>query len=105
MAEHIREGRGEIQAAQRQTLPKLITIDDIWGDLQMHSTWSDGSHTIAENKPEAPLLPHGTLKPCGHRTMLWLCPQMHRSSGARHDRVGQLTRRQRAAGSGRHVSR
>jgi hypothetical protein len=89
MAEHIREGRGEIQAAQRQTLPKLITLDDIWGDLQMHSTWSDGSHTIAENKPDAPLLPHGTLKPCG----------------ARHDRVGQLTRRQRAAGSGRHVSR
>jgi DNA polymerase (family 10) len=44
----LREDRGEIQAAQRQTLPKLITLDDIQGDLQMHSTWSDGSHTIAE---------------------------------------------------------
>ena len=41
-----REDRGEIQAAQQQTLPQLITLDDIRGDLQMHSTWSDGSHTI-----------------------------------------------------------
>jgi len=26
----------------------LVTLDDIRGDLQMHSTWSDGSHTIEE---------------------------------------------------------
>jgi DNA polymerase (family 10) len=42
----LREDRGEIQAAQQQTLPELITLDAIRGDLQMHSTWSDGSHTI-----------------------------------------------------------
>jgi histidinol phosphatase-like PHP family hydrolase len=28
--------------------PSLVTLDDIRGDFQMHSTWSDGSHTIAE---------------------------------------------------------
>jgi DNA polymerase (family 10) len=28
--------------------PSLVTLDDIRGDLQMHSTWSDGSHTIEE---------------------------------------------------------
>jgi DNA polymerase (family 10) len=44
----LREDRGEIQAAQQHTLPTLITLDDIRGDLQMHSTWSDGSHTIEE---------------------------------------------------------
>jgi DNA polymerase (family 10) len=44
----LREDRGEIQAAQQGTLPALVTLDDIRGDLQMHSTWSDGSHTIEE---------------------------------------------------------
>jgi PHP domain-containing protein len=28
--------------------PSLVTLDDIRGDLQLHSTWSDGSHTIEE---------------------------------------------------------
>ena len=28
--------------------PSLVTLDDIRGDLQMHSTWSDGRHTIEE---------------------------------------------------------
>jgi DNA polymerase (family X) len=44
----LREDRGEIQAAQRQKLPALISLSDIRGDLQMHSKWSDGSHTIEE---------------------------------------------------------
>jgi DNA polymerase (family 10) len=44
----LREDRGEILAAQQHTLPQLITLDDIRADLQMHSTWSDGSHTIEE---------------------------------------------------------
>jgi len=44
----LREDRGEIQAAQQGILPTLVTPDDIRGDLQMHSTWSDGSHTIEE---------------------------------------------------------
>ena len=44
----LREDRGEIQAAQRQKLPALISLDDIRGDLQMHSKWSDGTNTIEE---------------------------------------------------------
>jgi DNA polymerase (family 10) len=38
----------EIQAAQQDTLPPLVTLADIRGDLRMHSTWSDGRHTIEE---------------------------------------------------------
>jgi DNA polymerase (family 10) len=41
-----REERGEIQAAAAGTLPTLITLDDIRGDLQMHSRWTDGNHSI-----------------------------------------------------------
>jgi DNA polymerase (family 10) len=44
----LREDRGEIQAAQQDALPTLISLTDIRGDLQMHSTWSDGQHTIEE---------------------------------------------------------
>ena len=44
----LREDRGEIQAAQARppTLPKLVTLDDIRGDLQMHTTWSDGATDV-----------------------------------------------------------
>ncbi|MFB6284998.1 MAG: DNA polymerase/3'-5' exonuclease PolX, partial [Candidatus Bipolaricaulia bacterium] len=44
----LREGRGEVEAAARGDLPDLITVDAIRGDLQMHTTFSDGAHTLAE---------------------------------------------------------
>jgi DNA polymerase (family 10) len=44
----MREHRGEIAAAAEGRLPELIALDDIRGDLQMHSTWSDGKHSIEE---------------------------------------------------------
>lgn len=48
MPPELREDRGEVEAADGRTLPALITLDDIRGDLQMHSTWSDGKNTIEE---------------------------------------------------------
>jgi DNA polymerase (family 10) len=42
----LRENRGEIEAAQASGLPDLVTPEDIRGDLQMHSTWSDGKESI-----------------------------------------------------------
>lgn len=44
----LRENRGEIEAARQHALPGLIGYDDIRGDLQMHTKWSDGSHTITD---------------------------------------------------------
>ncbi len=44
----LREGRGEWQAATQNTLPRLLEISDIRGDLHTHSTWSDGVATIAQ---------------------------------------------------------
>jgi DNA polymerase (family 10) len=44
----LREDRGEIEAAAEGTLPRLLTLADIRGDLQMHSTWSDGKQSIEE---------------------------------------------------------
>jgi DNA polymerase (family 10) len=42
----LRENRGEVEAADRRALPQLITLEAIRGDLQMHSTWSDGRESI-----------------------------------------------------------
>ncbi len=44
----IRENRGEIEAAQKGDLPKLITVDDIRADLHMHTTYSDGTLSVRE---------------------------------------------------------
>lgn len=44
----LRTNRGELEAAERGELPDLIELADLRGDLQMHSTWSDGKNTIEE---------------------------------------------------------
>jgi len=43
----LRENRGEIEAAQKKLLPKLINYEDVNGDFHVHSTWSDGLDSIA----------------------------------------------------------
>ncbi|MDE1850608.1 MAG: DNA polymerase/3'-5' exonuclease PolX [Candidatus Micrarchaeota archaeon] len=44
----MREARGEVELAQSHKLPKLIELRDIRGDLQMHTTFSDGQNSIEE---------------------------------------------------------
>lgn len=44
----MREDRGEIEAAQKNSLPKLVELSDIKGDLHVHTRQSDGSHTLEE---------------------------------------------------------
>ncbi|HEY2040358.1 MAG TPA: DNA polymerase/3'-5' exonuclease PolX [Edaphobacter sp.] len=44
----LREKSGELEAAANHTLPELITLTDIRGDLHMHTVETDGSNTIRE---------------------------------------------------------
>jgi len=44
----LRENTGEIEAAGERRLPALIELSDMRGDLQMHSTASDGRNSIEE---------------------------------------------------------
>jgi DNA polymerase (family 10) len=44
----LRENRGEIEAAFNGTLPKLITLNDIKGDLHMHTDYTDGHASITK---------------------------------------------------------
>jgi len=48
IAPELREDRGEIEAAQEGRLPELITLADIQGDMQLHTTWSDGKASVME---------------------------------------------------------
>lgn len=44
----LREARGEIALARAHRLPTLVTLDEIRGDLQMHTTESDGEATLEQ---------------------------------------------------------
>lgn len=44
----LREDRGELEAAERQALPHLVTLEDIRGELHCHTKWSDGANTVEE---------------------------------------------------------
>ena len=48
MEPELRENRGEIEAALEGRLPDLVRLDEIKGDLHVHTTWSDGTATIEE---------------------------------------------------------
>jgi DNA polymerase (family 10) len=44
----LRENRGELEAAAKGTLPQLVTVEDLRGDLHSHTTASDGTASIEE---------------------------------------------------------
>ncbi len=44
----LRENSGEIEASLKKALPNLIGYDDLKGDLQIQTTWTDGSASIEE---------------------------------------------------------
>ena len=48
IAPELREDRGEVQAAKAGSLPKLIEVQDIHADLQVHSDYSDGKLSMLE---------------------------------------------------------
>jgi len=44
----LREDQGEIEAARQGTLPKLVTLEDLKGDLHAHTRATDGRNTLEE---------------------------------------------------------
>src|SRR5215471_7453686 len=58
IAPELRENTGEIEAAEHHKLPHLIELKDVQGDLQMHTTASDGKNSIEEMAEVAKALGH-----------------------------------------------
>jgi DNA polymerase (family 10) len=48
IAPELREDNGEVEAAQKGELPKLVTVEDIHGDLHAHTNETDGHNTLEE---------------------------------------------------------
>lgn len=44
----LREGKGELEASKQALLPKLITLDNLRGDLHSHTTETDGTASLEE---------------------------------------------------------
>ncbi len=66
----LREDRGEIEAAQKKNLPKLIEESEIRGDFHLHSNWSDGSSTIEEVARAAQKRGYEYIVMCDHTKSL-----------------------------------
>ncbi|MCC7261263.1 MAG: hypothetical protein IT369_01950, partial [Candidatus Latescibacteria bacterium] len=62
----LREGRGEVEAARRQTLPALVQRADLLGALHVHTTYSDGHHTLEEMARGAMARGYQYLGICDH---------------------------------------
>jgi DNA polymerase (family 10) len=62
----LREDQGEIEAAQSRTLPSLIELKHLKGDLHVHTTWSDGNNSIAEMARAAKERGYGYIAICDH---------------------------------------
>lgn len=62
----LREDRGEVDAAASAKLPKLISLEDIRGDLHTHTTASDGANSIEEMAEAAKSLGYSFLAITDH---------------------------------------
>ena len=66
MPAELRENLGEIEAAARHALPKLIQKSDIRGDVHMHTTATDGHNSIREMAEAALAVGYGYIAITDH---------------------------------------
>ena len=64
----LREDRGEIEAAATGNLPDLVTLDDLRGDLHLHTDASDGDESVADTLASAADHGHDYLAITDHAT-------------------------------------
>src|SRR5215217_4394038 len=66
----LREDTGEIEAADRGNLPDLVSVEDVRGDLHVHTNYSDGKGTIESMAEAAIELGYEYLVFCDHSQSL-----------------------------------
>ncbi len=66
----LREGDGELDAAEAGAPPRLITTDDLRGTIHNHSTYSDGAHTLREMAEAARGMGYDYFGICDHSRSL-----------------------------------
>jgi DNA polymerase (family 10) len=66
----LRENRGELAAAREGRLPDLVELEDLHGDLHMHTDWSDGRDTLEAMARTAQGLGRRYVAICDHAKRL-----------------------------------
>ena len=80
----LREDRGEIQAAEKGELPKLIEPADIRGDLQMHTKATDGKNSITEMAHKAKEMGYAYIAITDHSKAVRVAGGLDEKGLARH---------------------
>lgn len=80
----LRENTGEIAAAEQHKLPRLVTLKDMKGDLQMHSTASDGKNSIEEMAEAARKLGHEYIAITDHSKAVTVANGLDEKRAAAH---------------------
>ena len=88
----LREDQGEIEAALAHKLPKLIVLNDLKGDLQVHSNWSDGKASIEEMAKVAEKLGHRYIAFTDHSSSLGVAHGLNEQRFAK--RAKEITKAQ-----------
>jgi len=91
----MRENRGEIALAKEHKLPKLVTLEEIHGDLQMHTDASDGKATLTEMIDAARAFGHAYIAITDHSprtSMAGQSPAEIRAQWKEIDRLNKGTR-------------
>lgn len=78
MDPELREDHGEIKAAEEHALPKLVKQTDVLGDLQVHSTYSDGLNHIADLAAKAKTIGYKYIAITDHAEKLKIAGGMTR---------------------------
>ena len=94
----LRENRGEIEAARAGRLPDLVGYDEIRGDLHVHTTWSEGAHSIEEMAEAARALGYEYIAICDHAEALRIARGLSPERIA--EQVREIERINRESGSG-----
>jgi DNA polymerase (family 10) len=80
----LRENRGEIDAAARQALPRLVTVAHLRGDLHMHTTVTDGRDDLEAMAAAAHRLGHQYIAITEHSRALAMANGLDESRALEH---------------------
>ena len=90
----LREDAGEVAAAAEERLPKLVELGDLRGDLQMHTTESDGKNSIEEMARAAKALGHEYIAITDHSKAVTVANGMDEKRTLAHmKRIREASRR------------
>jgi DNA polymerase (family 10) len=84
IAPELRENRGEIEAASRRALPGLVALEDLRGDLHMHTTATDGRDDIESMAEAAQRLGHQYIAITDHSKAMAMSNGLNEARALEH---------------------